>query len=87
MFWLHDAEVSYREVAYWNDEVRRGLHNSRMKVCAVSNVAKNIFREFYGYEEIEILPTGIADSYALFDKHQYDSRLQIMVIGSIFPLK
>ena len=87
LFWLHDAEVSYREVAYWNDEVRRGLHNSRMKVCAVSNVAKNIFREFYGYEEIEILPTGIADSYALFDKHQYDSRLQIMVIGSIFPLK
>ena len=82
--WLHDSDNIYEYMNFWKDKIIQGLENKNLKICAVSNVAKQNFYKWITKCNIEVLPCGIADTDYSFS---VNSKIVFAVIGSIHPIK
>lgn len=84
VMWLHDSDNIYEYMIYWRDNIIQGVKSKNLKICAVSNVAKNNFCKWITDCHIEILPCGIPDEEYAFN---CNSKLIFATIGSIHPIK
>lgn len=84
VMWLHDSDNIYEYMVYWRDNIIQGVKSKNLKICAVSNVAKNNFCKWITDCHIEILPCGIPDEEYAFN---CNSKLIFATIGSIHPIK
>lgn len=82
--WLHESDNVYEYMNYWRDVIIQAIKNNNLKICAVSNVAKNNFCKWIIDYPIKILPCGIPNEKCIFNSN---SKLIFATIGSIHPIK
>lgn len=84
IMWLHDSDNIYEYMNYWRDEIMQGINNEKLKICAVSKIAKNNFCQWIKNYPIDILPCGVPDDECT---NSSNSKLIFSTIGSIHPIK
>lgn len=85
--WLHESSDNFQRLDYWKKKIFKEINNERLKLWAVSEIAKkNFFNKFNNKFDIDILPIGIPDKNKenIFN---LSSKLKFAVIGSIYSLK
>lgn len=87
ILWLHDPVSVYDNVIvefgnYINKELLK-----KIKIYAVSEIAKRNFQKYYDIKNIDILTCGIKDDYNNTCHNCYKNRLVLAIIGTICTLK
>lgn len=87
VLWLHESKNVYAEMKFWQSDVKQKLIKTKLKIYAVSEMARDNFCEEVGYqkEQVTIFEYGIPSvPEKCADR---DESVTFAVIGTIFPLK
>lgn len=84
IWWLHEAELSYRPTTM--EYINKG-YGKRAKILAVSGYAKRMFEKNSEDKVSGILPYGIPDTRKCIDKKRKMDKLVFAIIGTISKRK
>ncbi len=85
--WIHEPLDVYSIMQYWKDDIKKGLNDkNKLKIYAVSSIAKKNFLKKYSFPLIELLSYGIPDEF-LPSSVLLNKKLVFCTVGSILEIK
>ncbi|WP_028242875.1 glycosyltransferase family 4 protein [Pseudobutyrivibrio ruminis] len=86
IWWIHEGEKDFIEKGYRQIDWRVNKDKLKVKVFAVSNIAKEEYNKVYNKQSVSILPVGIPNTMkeGNFSKNK---KIVFAVIGSIVKIK
>ncbi|NBH71166.1 glycosyltransferase [Clostridiaceae bacterium] len=86
ILWLHESPNVYRSMQYWDEKIEEGIASDKLKIYAVSSIAKKNFIQKYPNKEIRLLPYGIPQEcrYQIINKNK---KLVFAIIGALSEQK
>ncbi len=85
--WLHESDIIYPKMQYWEKRIREGIINNNLDIYAVSVNAKQNFIKNVIPCDIGILHYGIPDLGSDRIHEVNEGRLNFAVIGTLHPIK
>lgn len=86
MLWLHEYSGIYGSVLAQFEKDICLNEEHKLKVCAVSDLARTNFERYFPKQKVEILPFGLEDSKNIQKKEKM-SKIIFAIIGNISELK
>ena len=87
MLWLLESSNVYSAMSYWDEQINNGISNDKLKIYAISKVAKRNFENGIGKceKEVKIVTMGIPDECENFTEKS--RKLTFAIFASLYPLK
>ncbi len=87
VLWLHESKNVYIEMRFWYSDIKEKLKKTKLKIYAVSEMARDNFCEEVGYqkEQVTIFEYGIP--FVPEKRADRDESVTFAVIGTVFPFK
>lgn len=88
ILWLHESKNVYAEMNFWISNIKQKIINSKLRIFAVSEMARDNFCEEIGYpkDQVTILEYGIP---SVLDRQKINRNKAVTfaVIGTIYSFK
>lgn len=84
--WLHEPLEVYPIMQYWKENIENGIKENKLKIFAVSSIARENFLNNYSFPLIKILPYGIPDEFLPCTISQ-NKKIVFATVGSIMKRK
>lgn len=87
VLWLHESKNVYSEMSFWRSDIEQKLLKTKLKIYAVSEMARDNFCGEVGYrkEQVTIFEYGIPS--VLDGQADRNGTVTFAVVGTIYPLK
>lgn len=87
VLWIHESKNVYSEMSFWRSDIKQKLMETKLKIYAVSEMARDNFCKEVGYrkEQVTIFEYGIPS--VSNRQANRNETVTFAVIGTIYPLK